>query len=69
MKHIVVIFTLALLFISTGKSQAGCYGRYYHYGPHPVVVCHRVYHRAWIPGYWRWDWSCHRYFWVYGYWY
>ena len=67
MKRLVVIFTFALLLVSAGKSEARDY-RYYRCGPRPMVVCGE-YHRAWIPGYWRWDWSCHRYFWIHGYWY
>jgi hypothetical protein len=66
MKRLVVIFTFALLLIGAVKSEAGCY-RYY-YGPRPVVAC-GGYHRAWVPGYWRWNWRCHRYFWIHGYWY
>ena len=67
MRRIVVIFTLVLLLLSVGKSQAGCYVRYYH-GPR-VVVCHRACRSVWIPGHWRWDWRCQRYFWIHGYWY
>lgn len=70
MKRLVVIFALAMLLLPASKSEAGYCVRYYHhyYGPHPAVVC-RVYHRAWVPGYWQWNWHYHRYFWIHGYWY
>jgi hypothetical protein len=73
MKRLVVIITFALLFMSAGKSEAGCYGRYFHpcyfhCGIRPVVAC-RVYHRAQVPGFWQWSWRFHRYFWIHGYWY
>lgn len=77
MKRLVVIFALALLLLPAGKSEAARYISYYHpychpyyhyYVPRPAVVC-GVYHRVWIPGYWRWDWHYHRYFRVHGYWY